>query len=97
MQFHHFERYCPHLFGSEVKKVEKFVWSLGEGPMAKVMGTTPDTLTDVIGIAMRFDKDFTHSQEARMKKGLIYPLTRFKKIYQCSGGHKNHHENHLER
>lgn len=49
-KFHYHEKYYPHLFGSEAEVIGKFIWGLGEGLRAKVMGTRPDSLADAINM-----------------------------------------------
>ncbi|CAN6476935.1 unnamed protein product [Victoria cruziana] len=78
-QFHHLEKYCPHLFGSEAERVNKFIWGLREGVRARVMGAKCDTMADAIDMAMIFEEDYICVQEAHKKKGWGVPTSRFKK------------------
>lgn len=80
-QFHHLEKYCPRLFGSEAEKAGKFIWGLGEGIRTKVIGARQDSLVDTIDMTTRFDDDFTHIQEIRKKKEMVAPPSKFRKIF----------------
>lgn len=53
------------------------------------MGVGPNILADVIDVTTRFDEDFAHIQEIHRKKGLIFPIIKFKKaLYVFKGPQK---------
>lgn len=73
-QFHHLERYYPHMFATELERADKFVWGLSEGLRSKVISKRPHTLLEVIEMATRLDDDYASSLEPfKRHKGLAVP------------------------
>ncbi|CAN6465657.1 unnamed protein product [Victoria cruziana] len=80
-RFRYLQCYSPHLFASERKRSNRFVWGL----RPRVMSSNPSTLLLAVEMATRMEEYYRRSQVlARKQKGLAPVASHFKKALSAS-------------